>query len=954
MKKILSAITAATVLMGTTAAYAAVNFPIPETKPTTSGPGIAPASNPWQGDPGEYSNCLQIDADSGLVRLINKYNEDDYLKTRKEITIVIIPESMDGIPVKGVDESAFRGCTNLVAIKFPTTEDFKYINEHAFEGCVNLQSVAFPNHLEKIGESAFRYCSSLDVVTIPKSVTEIGSHAFNTCNNLEAINMDYNDYYFSNDGILFDVKAEMLMQYPAGKKDKDYTARNQVPTGISSGSVVNTARILNIDGGAFEANEHLETVTINAGYKSLGAAAFFDCTGLKNVTILLGSGDNVITAIQDDTFSGCTSLETIALPSSLKSIGTNAFYNCESLIGTDDGENGMVIPDGVTTIGAGAFILCSSLTEIHIPSSVKDIKYSYKYPNTDPTYNWYEGYLWHEEYEDFYWLEFEPYSKYEGYEGFFLAGCTGMLEIKVDEGNKKYYDHNGVLYEKINPGTINEEHYLIHYPLGRPVDYKGNNQNYTYTVPNGVVGVRSTAFSQNQHLRVVVLPQTITRIEDYAFSDSVLKDVKINGKIKTVNSTLFKRCTELESVTFDKDCGLETIGDNAFDGCESLNHIGLPEGLKTIGSSAFNDCTSLKTIDLPASVTTIKDHAFSNSGLTRFNIYENITTINESVFEGCADLEKITIPANVTEIRANAFKDSGLKEITIPANVTEIGANAFENSALKELKILSADTELSEGAFANCDALKKVHIPKGVETIKESVFSNDENITDVYFGGTEEEWKAIDIQPDNGSLNTLEGDRIHYNSSSGNSGNTGSGDGNGGGDGDDDGKGDDDKNSKKITVTIPNNVGAPPLIPTLTIDDLSVKFEKSGSAPKTITLGAERTLDLSEIEPGVYTVTFSAKYCAPREYKNVLVSADAITGLSDVELRLYGDLNGDGYVDILDAQLANKHFLNTEEITDEYELKVLDVDQNEVLLFNDAVTIYMHSQKLINIFAKFD
>ena len=933
MKKILSAITAATVLLGTTAAYATVSFPIPETPATSAGSGPATASNPWEGPSIEYSNYLQVDAKTGLVRLKDVYNNDEnnsnpnYLEKRKEINIINIPETMEAsngqtITVTGVDKGAFRGCTNLFVVDFPDSSEFKLIETNAFEGCVNLQAVIFPDHLTTINDSAFRYCSKLKVVDIPASVTYIGSFVFNTCKKLKAINVDQgNRNYFSEDGVLFN-KAEpnqnnYLMQYPAGKDDRtEYTALG----------TVNSVSIKNIDVGAFEANEYLKEVTIASAYSSIGRAAFFDCTALEKVTI---SGN--VQKIQDDTFSGCKLLKTIVLPAGLEEIGTNAFFNCKELLGTDDGTKGMVIPDGVDTIGAGAFINCEKLTSITIPSSTHTIRYSY----TNPKYSWYEGYLWHSGYQDFDWLKPDnQYNQYEGYEGFFLAGCTGMLDINVKADNPNYYDHDGVLYEKIkNYATSKEDHYLVHYPLGRKPSYSGD-QGYNYAVPNGVFGVRSTAFSLNKNLRVVVIPATVTVIEDYAFSDSVLTDVTIKGKIESINSTLFKGCTELEYITFDKDCGLKTIDDNAFDGCKSLYSIKpLPESLETIGSFAFNDCTSLKTIELPDSVTTIKDHAFSNSGLTSFSIPEKVTTINESVFEGCAALKKITIPEYVTEIYVKAFKNSGLQELTISSAATELNV-VPKNAEVAEVAEDAEDDEDIKGSFAKCLNLTKVHIPKGVEEIIAGVFHRDDFITDVYFGGTEEEWNAVIINENNGALNNLEKVTVHYGYG-GSSGNTGSG----GDNGDDD---DDNKKETDIVIDLPNSgyVDSDSLtVEGYEADEKGNKGEKVDDDDDVSIKDGKLVYDL---EDGDYFFTFSAKNCAPRTYKVTIKDGEIESGLEDgVVLHLYGDLNNDGKVDISDAVVVYS-YIKGQPTLEGYYLAVADVNKDGKIGMGDLAGINDH------------
>ena len=96
---------------------------------------------------------------------------------------------------------------------------------------------------------------------------------------------------------------------------------------------------------------------------TIGSSAFYSCDSLSSVVI----GDSV-TTIGDYAFHSCGSLSSVVIPDSVTTIGSNAFYDC-------DGLTSVVIPDGVTSIGDYAFLDCSSLTEVVIPNSVTSIGY---------------------------------------------------------------------------------------------------------------------------------------------------------------------------------------------------------------------------------------------------------------------------------------------------------------------------------------------------------------------------------------------------------------------------------------------------------------------------------------------------------------------------------------------------------------------------------------------------
>lgn len=92
---------------------------------------------------------------------------------------VILPHALDGYPVVGVWERAFRGCQALTSIVFP--EGLEDIAEEAFDGCGALTRIVLPNGLKCIGSRAFSSCGALRHVVIPASVTAIGFDVFADC-----------------------------------------------------------------------------------------------------------------------------------------------------------------------------------------------------------------------------------------------------------------------------------------------------------------------------------------------------------------------------------------------------------------------------------------------------------------------------------------------------------------------------------------------------------------------------------------------------------------------------------------------------------------------------------------------------------------------------------------------------------------------------------------------------
>lgn len=187
-------------------------------------------------------------------------------------------------------------------------------------------------------------------------------------------------------------------------------------------------------------------------------------------------------------------------------------------------------------------------------------------------------------------------------------------------------------------------------------------------LPEGITEIPVGCFGYSQYLDNVVLPSTVKSIGRLAFANCYISE--------TVDGVTVK--SGINNITLNE--GLETIGDNAFYGCQNLTAIALPSTLKTIGSMTFNT-TALTTINIPESVTSVGEKAFGNSAsLAEVTIPGNIKTISEGMFTACRGLKTITLEEGIETIEAQAFYDCrnpNLTSIRIPKSVTRIGDKAF-------------------------------------------------------------------------------------------------------------------------------------------------------------------------------------------------------------------------------------------------------------------------------------
>lgn len=195
---------------------------------------------------------------------------------------------------------------------------------------------------------------------------------------------------------------------------------------------------------SFSGCSSLQNVIIPSSITSID---FRNCSSLQNVTI-----PSSVTSIGSEAFRNCTSLQSMSIPDSVTSIGSYAFSGCSSL-------QSVSIPFGVTAISNRTFYGCTSLSSVTIPNSVKEIQTSAFYGCGSLA----EVAI--------------PASVTEIALDAFKS-CDGIQRFVVDPENPVYASYDGALYTK-------DLKALIFYPGGR-TDVK---------LPSGTVATKEDAFT---------------------------------------------------------------------------------------------------------------------------------------------------------------------------------------------------------------------------------------------------------------------------------------------------------------------------------------------------------------------------------------------------------------------------------------------------------------------------
>lgn len=200
---------------------------------------------------------------------------------------------------------------------------------------------------------------------------------------------------------------------------------------------------------------------------------------------------------------------------------------------------------------------------------------------------------------------------------------------------------------------------------------------------------------------------------------------------------------ELAKLIFEKtDAGYSVTG---YEGTPTVvvipdTHEGLP--VTSIWDSAFESCDSLTSVTIPDSVTSIGGSAFYNcNSLTSIVIPDSVTSMGSGAFSGCGSLESITIPF------VGATKDgTSNTHFEYIFGASSSGSNHYVPTSLKEV-IITGGTSIGWYAFSGCTSLTSVTIPDSVTSIWDYAFRNCTSLTSVTFDGTMAEWGAVDKDP---------------------------------------------------------------------------------------------------------------------------------------------------------------------------------------------------------------
>ena len=240
-------------------------------------------------------------------------------------------------------------------------EPLTTIGADAFNGCTNLQNISLPNSVESVSERAFFNCTNLEAITLGARLRNCGAKAFNNCINLYSLHISSIMDWCK---ITFTDKTSNPAYYSqALLVDGEKITKINIPNGLASLSAY-----------AFCGNIYVDTVAIPSSLQSIGVGAFEECTNLRRVEIsdiskwsAIEFGNetaNPLSITQELYLNGglVTSVNIVGI----EKVSAYAFINCTS-IREFSSDNSLL------SIGDNAFRNCTSLATAELGSGIKEI-----------------------------------------------------------------------------------------------------------------------------------------------------------------------------------------------------------------------------------------------------------------------------------------------------------------------------------------------------------------------------------------------------------------------------------------------------------------------------------------------------------------------------------------------------------------------------------------------------
>lgn len=328
---------------------------------------------------------------------------------------------------------------------------------------------------------------------------------------------------------------------------------------------------------------------------------------------------------------GMKTLNLIVLPDKLTKIGIAAFADDQNLTGS------LIIPEGVTEIEVGAFANCHAMNgSISFPSTLK-------YIGRKEDRWWYGGTFARCGFNSKLILP----SNLECLKGNAFEECEGLYgELRLPEKLSELGE-NAFRGCKNFSGNLIIPQNLQKVP-NNAFEYCGG-MNGTLTLHDGVTAIGEYAFRGTHFRGEIKLPKNLVVLQNYAFAGCDFSgELKLPSSLKSIGRKVFGdtdgdgSCWRLMGIVEFPE-GMQSIGEQAFYNCRSIEGLVFPESIETIQNSAFEGCYGINSIvcksDMPANVL---NNAFNGVAKDNFTLEVPESAISQyQAASGWKDFKRI-------------------------------------------------------------------------------------------------------------------------------------------------------------------------------------------------------------------------------------------------------------------------------------------------------------------------
>ena len=578
--------------------------------------------------------------------------------------------------------TAFRGNTEIVTLnELEYFSSVTKIDAHAFNGCQKMTAIRIPDTITEIGDSAFYYCKALAEFYMPSSVQKVGRWGFAYCTGLKKVTIS-------------DLAAWSAIAFTGNLSTPLHYAKHLYLNGEEVIDLVVPDGVTTINSYAFWGGSSIKTVSIPATVKSIKIYSFARCSSLKSIII-----PSTVTSISTNPFIGCSGLTSIVIE------GDNKYYdsrnNCNAIIRKSDnllitGCQTTKIPSAVTTLNTNAFNGQTAFTTFDIPSSITKI-----------------GINAFENCSNLTSVSIPAHVTTIG-TGVFLY-CTKLMKVTCHIKEPFAIDSSVFTDNTKNGGTL-------YVPAGTKAKYEAT---------AGWKEFKNIVEADLSQLNVIATIDTnepfikVARREGWIGSSDT-QMTQSQAEAVTTIGTAFRGNTEIITLNeLEYFINVTKIDVNAFNGCQKMTAIRIPDTITEIGDSAFMNCKALAEFYMPSSV-----------------VYTG-----KAAFQGCSGMKKVIISDLVAWCKIKHYagysnplffathlylKDKEITDLVIPSNVTSIANYAFYGCCyFKTITIHNAVTTIGSWAFGYGTRLTTVFIPSSVTTIGTNPFVACRNLTSI-------------------------------------------------------------------------------------------------------------------------------------------------------------------------------------------------------------------------------